>query len=159
MKPATSLPTVPLLLATLLSMLATGTAAAEQVATGDPAPGVVVEDILPAGLTLVSTTPSQGSCVEVPSKVVCHVGTLTAGSQATISLLLTVGSIDNTATVSTEAIDLVPANDETVKSVRFLPPTPVPAVTASVLALLAVAIGGIVIWRMRQRGASGGSRT
>ncbi|MDA1349149.1 MAG: DUF11 domain-containing protein [Chloroflexi bacterium] len=45
----------------------------------DSAPAVVVEDVLPAGLTFQSTTTTQGSCVATPSKVTCDMGALIAG--------------------------------------------------------------------------------
>ena len=65
-----------------------------------PATGVVVTDALPAGLTLVSSTPSQGTYV-APDWTV---GTLSeTGTPATLTLVATVtapGALVNTATIT-----------------------------------------------------------
>jgi uncharacterized repeat protein (TIGR01451 family) len=73
--------------------------------------GVVVRDPLPAGLTLRSATPSQGSCSAADGVVTCALGTMADGSSAQISLVTTatgdIGGTDavNTASVSSEAGD------------------------------------------------------
>src|SRR5262249_25460663 len=65
-------------------------------------------DTLPAELTFVSTTPSQGSCEPfdpIARQVICRFGTLASGASATASIVVTApsttGTITNTATVST----------------------------------------------------------
>jgi len=68
---------------------------------------VVVTDALPAGVTLVSATPSQGSCPGT-SPVTCNLGTVAGGSLATISLVVvpsTPGPLSNTATVAAGSAD------------------------------------------------------
>ena len=65
------------------------------------ATGVVVEDILPAGLTFVSSTPSQGSYVSGTG--VWTVGAINSGANATLDIVATVATIGaktNTAEVT-----------------------------------------------------------
>lgn len=50
----------------------------------DTATNVDVTDVLPAGVTYVSATPSQGSCSGATT-VTCNLGTLLNGGSATIS--------------------------------------------------------------------------
>jgi len=72
------------------------------------ATGVTVTDTLPATLTFGSATPSQGTCSGGLS-LSCVLGTITAGSTATISVALTTSSsastLTNTASVSTGSTD------------------------------------------------------
>jgi len=53
------------------------------------ATGVTINDSLPAGVTHVSTTPSQGSCSD-PDGVVCELGTLGFPGSATVTVVVTV---------------------------------------------------------------------
>jgi uncharacterized repeat protein (TIGR01451 family) len=65
----------------------------------DPATGVKVQDLLPVGLTLISSNPSQGSY----ASGTWTVGTLINGAQATLALqarVVSPSSQTNTATVS-----------------------------------------------------------
>lgn len=67
----------------------------------DGATGVIVSDTLPAGLTFVSSTPSQGAYDETTG--VWTVGSLAGGANATLSLTATVASLTsqtNTAEVT-----------------------------------------------------------
>lgn len=74
---------------------------------------VVVTDVLPSGLTLVSASPSLGSW----ASSIWDVGTLAAGTSATLTLNVTVNanytlsSISNSATVSSTTTDLVSVNN------------------------------------------------
>jgi uncharacterized repeat protein (TIGR01451 family) len=73
----------------------------------DPAPGVVVQDTLPAGATLASAVPSQGSCGGL-APLKCSLGALTSGASATIVVTMKVGqagTATNTASVSSEGTD------------------------------------------------------
>jgi hypothetical protein len=68
------------------------------------ATNVTVTDDLPAGLTLISAVPSQGTCNAV-DPVVCNVGTILAGGSATVTITVmatTNGSFTNTATISSD---------------------------------------------------------
>ncbi|WP_433443935.1 isopeptide-forming domain-containing fimbrial protein [Nonomuraea sp. CA-141351] len=74
------------------------------------ATGVVVKDALPAGLTLLSATPSTG----VYAGDMWTVGTLAAGDTATLTVrakATAVAETINTATVSGKELDLDPSND------------------------------------------------
>ena len=67
----------------------------------EAAPGVQVTDLLPAGLTFVSATPSQGSYNS--GSGVWNVGTVANGASPTLQIVATAGaagSITNTAEVS-----------------------------------------------------------
>jgi len=85
------------------------------------ATGIEVEDILPAGVTYISSTPSQGSY----STGIWLVGSLAAGASATLDILVGVdGPVGSTVTNSANIISLAqtdsdPANDSA--SVDFTP--------------------------------------
>jgi uncharacterized repeat protein (TIGR01451 family) len=85
-----------------------------------PAANVVVGDILPAGTTFVSATPSQGSCTGT-STVSCSLGTLAALGSATITLVVrspsTSGTVANTATVASDTLDSNLANNTSTYTV------------------------------------------
>jgi uncharacterized repeat protein (TIGR01451 family) len=82
------------------------------------ATGVTMADTLPAGLTFVSATTSQGSLVTPPvgssGIVTANIGSLAAGATATVTVTVTAsaaGVITNTATVSGNESDPVAANN------------------------------------------------
>ena len=78
------------------------------------ATGVVATDVLPAGVTLVSATPSQGTACTGTTTVSCGLGTLAAGAQATVTVVVatsTPGVITNTVTVSGAEPDPAPGNN------------------------------------------------
>jgi uncharacterized repeat protein (TIGR01451 family) len=71
----------------------------------DQATGVVVTDLLPAGLAFVSSTPSQGSYVS--STGVWTVGSINNGSNATLTIVARVNStaaLDNVAQVTASGV-------------------------------------------------------
>ena len=72
----------------------------------DTATGVIVTDLLPAGVTFVSDIPSQGAYDEVTG--VWTVGTVAAAATPTLTITVTVsspGQIVNTATVDGDQFD------------------------------------------------------
>jgi uncharacterized repeat protein (TIGR01451 family) len=84
------------------------------------ATGVTVNDPLPAGVSLVSATPSQGSC---SGTVTCALGTLTNGASATVTIVVhptAKGTITNTASVSANEPDPNPANNSATATTRAL---------------------------------------
>jgi uncharacterized repeat protein (TIGR01451 family) len=88
-----------------------------------------VTDVLPASVTYVSATPSQGSCSGT-STVTCSLGTIGNGAQATVSLVVrptAVGTVTNTATVTTTSTDSVPGNNSATASTTVT--NPVAAIT------------------------------
>ncbi len=77
----------------------------------DGATGVTLTDTLPAGVTFVSATPSQGSC---GGSVTCNMGTINNGASATVTIVVTPntpGSITNIATVAGNETDPNLANN------------------------------------------------
>ena len=79
----------------------------------DPATGVTVTDTLPPRLRMESVAASQGTCQGMP--VVCQVGTVNPGSQATITLtgtpLAAPWTLTNRASVLSELPDPTIANN------------------------------------------------
>jgi uncharacterized repeat protein (TIGR01451 family) len=70
---------------------------------------VVVSDTLPATVTYVSATPSQGTCTQATGVVTCNLGTILAEGSATIDIVVkptVAGVITNTASVAASAGDL-----------------------------------------------------
>ncbi len=94
-----------------------------------PAGGVSVSDPLPSGVTLVSATPSQGTCAGTTT-VACDLGTIAAGAahDVTVTIIVrpepgAVPSVTNTATVSSSTSDPSPGNDQaTVETTVIAPP-------------------------------------
>jgi uncharacterized repeat protein (TIGR01451 family) len=81
------------------------------------AANVVVSDKPDNNLTVTATTPSTGSCNINGGAPLCSIGTLAAGTSATVTLTALVspsvtGSVTNTGLVSTTTPDPNPANDQ-----------------------------------------------
>jgi uncharacterized repeat protein (TIGR01451 family) len=69
----------------------------------DTATNVVVTDSLPSDVTFVSASTAQGSCLGAQQVITCQLGTMPAGSSATITVIVeptATGTITNTAVVS-----------------------------------------------------------
>lgn len=78
------------------------------------AANVTLTDTLPGSVTFGSATPSSGSCNESAGTVSCGLGTLTAGSNATINIIVTpnaVGTITNVVDAGGDVFDSNPANN------------------------------------------------
>ncbi|HLI58121.1 MAG TPA: DUF11 domain-containing protein [Solirubrobacteraceae bacterium] len=91
----------------------------------DDASGVTVTDPLPAGETLVSATPSQGSC----SGTSCQLGTIADGGQAQILVTVDVstsvsGTVTNTASVAASTPDPNQANNTSSATVTVAADSP-----------------------------------
>lgn len=86
----------------------------------DDASGVTVTDTLPAGVIFLSASASQGSCSETSGVVTCLPGDMPAGSRATINIVVsapfTTGTISNSATVTGNETDPIPANNTSAES-------------------------------------------
>jgi uncharacterized repeat protein (TIGR01451 family) len=102
------------------------------VTTGQsPATGAVVSDLLPDGVTLLSATPSTGSCQGVTT-IVCNLGNLPAGDLQTIVLEVHVnatGTLTNTASLSTTSPDADPSNNTRSVQTSVYNPCVVPGFT------------------------------
>ena len=85
---------------------------------------IQVTDNLPAGLTWVSSTPSQGSC-NTSGSVICNLGDLANGASATVDIVVTPQSDTtyvNTASVSASSTDINQAdNTASVSATVSLP--------------------------------------
>jgi uncharacterized repeat protein (TIGR01451 family) len=107
------------------------------------ATSVAVTDVLPAGLTFVSATPTQGFCSGT-STVSCALGTVTSGSSAGITLVVHTpaapATFNNTATVTSAVPDPTPGNNSA--SATSTPPASVPALSTWGLGLLTLSLAG-----------------
>ena len=78
------------------------------------ATGVHVIDPIPAGITILAPTSTQGTCSIAAGQVQCSVGTLNPGQIVTITLPATAGApglVTNTAFVTSNEVDLTPLNN------------------------------------------------
>jgi uncharacterized repeat protein (TIGR01451 family) len=85
--------------------------------TGDAsATNVVLTDVLPAGATYTSSSPSQGTCsyASATRTVTCNLGTIAAGSNAMVQITVkprSEGTLDNTATITASQWDPATGNN------------------------------------------------
>jgi uncharacterized repeat protein (TIGR01451 family) len=89
------------------------------------AASVTVTDTLPATVTFVSATPSQGTC-NGTTPVTCGLGTLPNGASATVLIFVTptaLGQISNTATVTTSSDDPTAANNTATADTTVVNPS------------------------------------
>jgi uncharacterized repeat protein (TIGR01451 family) len=112
---------------------------------------VVVTDTLPAGTTLVSSSPGCAGT----TTVTCSLGTLAPNATATITLVVmmpsTPGPVSNTATVDTSSTDPTPANDASTATVNAVAQAPaVPSLSPIGLLALALSLGSVVLVVLRR---------
>jgi uncharacterized repeat protein (TIGR01451 family) len=93
----------------------------------DDAQNVVVVDTLPAGVTFISSTPSQGTCTGLS----CNLGTILVGGQANIVVVVrvnngTAGPLLNSAQVSSDTPDPNPRNNRDDEPTSILTQAPTP---------------------------------
>jgi len=117
------------------------------------ATGVVVNDTLPAGLTFVSATPSQGTC-NAASPVVCNLGSILAGGNATVTLVANVtatsGTISNTATAtSPDATGPATSTTPAIPVSTGEPVAGIPTLSEWMLLVLAGLLGVAALTKMR----------
>lgn len=88
------------------------------------ATGVFVTNTLPANIIFGSAESTQGSCVNNSGTVVCSLGSLTAGTRATITILVSptaLGTITATALVRANQVDPFSANNTASASTSVSP--------------------------------------
>ncbi len=89
------------------------------------ATGVIVNNFLPPGFSVVSTAPSQGSTSISNTAVIWNVGTLAGGAKTTLSIVAatsTNGTFNSTATAIAAQADPNPANNSaSVSTVVTMP--------------------------------------
>ena len=117
-----------------------------------PATNVVVTDDLPAGLTLNSATPSQGTC-NASDPVTCSLGTLLSGASATITLstevVATSGTISNTASVTSTEGDTDTTSSAPIPVGTAADMAAVPTVSEWGLILLATMLGALALTKLK----------
>ena len=83
--------------------------------TGAQAQGVLVTDTLPSQIDFVSATSTQGTCDRTGDIVTCNIGTMAAGTTATVTIVIQpkkTGTISNTALVASTPPDTNAANNQ-----------------------------------------------
>ncbi len=105
--------------------------------------GATVTDTLPAGVTFLSSTASQGSCSGA-GPITCSLGTISNGANATIfvtiktnSALPTPNPIVNNATVSSTSSDPDPSNDSTTQPTTIVAQTDLSITKAAAATVIA----------------------
>jgi len=107
------------------------------------ATNVRVADTLPAGLTFVSATTTQGNC-NGSGLVNCNVGTLTVGSSAIVTIVVTpalLGQVINSATVTGDETDFDLTNNIASTTTLIQPAAPLPTMLDDNLTVSTVVAG------------------
>lgn len=89
------------------------------------ATGVVVTNLLPPTVTLVSAMSSQGTCVPTGGAVICDLGTVPGGTNAMITIVvqpMAIGVITNVAAVSRSEPDVLLGNNTATAVTRVRSP-------------------------------------
>ena len=116
------------------------------------AANVTVTDVIPAGTTFVSATPTQGSCSGTTT-VTCTLGTIANLGSASIALTVTLpsapGPVANTAVVSTTSPDGNAGNNSSTSNITVVANANIPAISPMMLLLLAItlAMAGFIVKR------------
>ena len=117
------------------------------------ATGVVVTDVLPAGVSFVSATPSQGSCSGTTT-VTCSLGTLANAATATVALTVNVtatsGTITNSASATSAELNPTPLSATgSSPPATVVAPGQVPTLSTWVLLAMMTALGVIAVTKLR----------
>jgi uncharacterized repeat protein (TIGR01451 family) len=107
----------------------------------DPAIGVTMTDTIPASMTFVSATPTQGTCTGM-GPVICSLGNMNSGSSATVTVVARTGAVGasmNSATVSSATPDPNPGNNTASATFVAFIPTLSPLLLGLLAAVLAAA--------------------
>lgn len=89
------------------------------------ATGVVVTDALPAGVTFVSASATVGNCVRARDTISCNIGALASGASAQVTIVVRAtsqGTVDNTASVTSNEPDPRPSNNTATQSTTLKRP-------------------------------------
>ena len=85
---------------------------------------VFMTDTLPAGVTFVSASATQGACAQSGGSVTCSLGGMANGTSAMVTVAVTptvAGAITNTAAVTSSEIDPNAANNTVIATTTVLP--------------------------------------
>jgi uncharacterized repeat protein (TIGR01451 family) len=88
------------------------------------ATGVTATDTLPAGMTFISASPSQGSCTESSGTVTCDIGAVQVDDFVEVEIVAmpsAEGIISNTATIDADGPDPDPDSNSSTFDVEVLP--------------------------------------
>ena len=88
------------------------------------ATGLMLTDVLPSGVSLVSATTTSGTCTTTGSTFTCAMNDLSAGSDALVTLMTrpsVAGPLVNTLRVGANETDLNPANNSATTTVTVNP--------------------------------------
>jgi uncharacterized repeat protein (TIGR01451 family) len=92
----------------------------------DAATNVTVTDTLPAGVTPVAVTPSQGTCLPPAATITCNLGSVPEFGDATVEILVTApnvtGQITNTANVTASEPDPNPSDNTALEGTTVVAP-------------------------------------
>ncbi len=94
------------------------------------ATGVVISDVVPEGVTVVSIASSQGTCTVSGTAISCPLGTLADGDVVTITLVVTIqqagagGSLLSGSTATSNEFDTNGANNSAQVSAPSVPGSP-----------------------------------
>lgn len=116
------------------------------------AANVTVTDTLPAQLTLISATPSTGSCSGT-AVVTCNLGTLNPSATATITLIARMtgtGPSTNTAAVSSSTLDPDSADNQATATFTINAAIPIPVLDARMQMLLAAVLAALAIGAIKR---------
>jgi uncharacterized repeat protein (TIGR01451 family) len=83
-----------------------------------------LKDTLPAGVTFVSSSISEGACSQASLVVTCNISKFASGDATTATLIVvpnSTGSVTNTATVSATEPDAIESNNSVTHSTRVDP--------------------------------------
>jgi uncharacterized repeat protein (TIGR01451 family) len=124
----------------------------------DTATDVSVNDALPAGVTLISATPSQGTC----NGTSCSLGNIAAGDSVAIAFVVQVpatasGSITDTACVTSTTQDPNLANNCDDETTTIKTPGPAPTITPAALPIVSPPSGPLGLPTAGGGGMFGGS--
>ena len=127
-----------------------------QVTNNGPAvaQGVTVSDVLPAEVSFVSVSTTQGSCSQAAGTVTCNLGSISVGGLAIVTINVTASTFSssslasNTATVSSTTSDPNLSNNSSTATSTIAAPT---AVQLSSFRAFTRAGGGVLLdWRTRE---------
>jgi uncharacterized repeat protein (TIGR01451 family) len=102
---------------------------------------VLLTDTLPPGVTFLSASSSQGSCMETSGVVTCMLGALNSGASASVTLVVVpnaAGSITNHARVTSSSSDPNLADNETTVVSTVEPANDPPVADGSASDLLVI---------------------
>jgi len=126
------------------------------IAVSNAGPGtatnVTVTDVIPAGTTFVSATPSAGSCSGTTT-ITCNVGTIVDGGNASVTLTVSInqaGPITNTATAVSDLADPTPATGSVTITAAAAAADAVPTLSEWMLMALAGAMTALAMLKLRK---------